>query len=42
MESQDELIKSDGDYAFAKPGEIYVFYVKKEPQKLTFPQPKAK
>ena len=29
MESHDALVKSEGDYAFAKAGEIYVFYLKK-------------
>jgi hypothetical protein len=29
MECRDELILSEGDYAFVKPGEIYVFYLKK-------------
>jgi hypothetical protein len=29
MESHDELVSTEKDYAFAKPGEIYVFYLKK-------------
>lgn len=28
MESHDELVATEGDYCFAKPGEIYLFYLK--------------
>ena len=28
MESHDEMVLTNGDYCFAKPGEIYVFYLK--------------
>lgn len=28
MESHDEMVLTKGDYCFAKPGEIYVFYLK--------------
>ena len=42
MESHDELIKSDGDYAFAKPGEIYVFYLKKGTAKVDLSEAEGK
>ncbi|MFC2113029.1 DUF5060 domain-containing protein, partial [Bacteroidota bacterium] len=34
MECHDEMVLSEGDYAFAKPGEIYLFYVKKGTSKV--------
>ncbi|WP_430931673.1 DUF5060 domain-containing protein [Saccharicrinis sp. 156] len=34
MESHDELVAAKSDYAFAKPGEIYVFFLKKGTSKV--------
>ncbi|WP_198931814.1 DUF5060 domain-containing protein [Labilibacter marinus] len=34
MESHDEMVADKGDYGFAKPGEIYVFYLKKGTSKV--------
>ena len=34
MESRDEMVANEGDYAFVKPGEIYVFFLKKGTSKV--------